>query len=577
MYLTVKKTLLFFIVSLSPLLWRGAGGEVQAQSWQWMHRMGGTATVGGQSNDDMVTDMVTDASGNVYACGRLTNNADFMGIPVPPSTSPFPGYTIFLAKWDCSGNLTWLRTSYGGSDVGAKSLVYDNNRNLYLTGLVYVSDSLQFFDSLLTDYANDLFIAKFDTSGSMDWVRVAAPGDSILFGIPSGLAIDSKGYINYLFQAGLPGLLFPPNYYADTNMYYVARFDAFGNTISMFPIARRFPSLTWKDYELDSKDNHYMITYWYDRASFLCAGQTVYHLNPDSTKSEFLVIKLDSTGAFSNAFQIADTIPGHGTGGLRLNIDTFDNVIVTGAGMSGFIIGSDTLNNPVNFNTGANFIAKLSPSGTVQWLKQNYSQYVCANTGGISIKPNHNIAYAGYYRTALYIANDTLPATYQDIFIAEVDSSGNWVMANRLGCTGDKAEAKCITTFDDNIFVAGDFKGQLFSPSDTLNFIGSNTDGFIAKYGTICTTGIEEITQNQITPLFVYPNPATNFINIVINEININHITISNTLGQTIFKKQLAQNNQQNIQLNISSLPPGIYIIQATGKNNSATTKFIKE
>ena len=52
-----------------------AGSNVSAQSWQSMHRMGGTSTVGGQSNDDMITDMVTDENGNLYACGRLTNVA----------------------------------------------------------------------------------------------------------------------------------------------------------------------------------------------------------------------------------------------------------------------------------------------------------------------------------------------------------------------------------------------------------------------------------------------------------------------------------------------------------------------
>ncbi|MCO5289439.1 MAG: hypothetical protein M9940_08465, partial [Bacteroidetes bacterium] len=399
-----------------------AGSNVSAQSWQWMHRMGGTATVGGQSNDDMITDMVTDENGNLYACGRLTNNADFMGIPVPPSTSPFPGYTIFVAKWDCNGNLTWLRTSHGGSDKGTKSIVYDNNGHLYLTGLVYVSDSLQFFDSLLTDYANDLFLAKFDTSGSMDWVRVASPGDSILYGAPSGLAIDSKGYINYLFQAGLPGLLFPPNYYADTNMYYVARFDDLGNTISMFPIARRFPFLQWYDYELDSKDNHYMITYWQDRASFLCAGQTVYHLNPDSTKNEFLIIKLDSTGAFSNAFQIADTSGNRNCGGYRLHIDASDNIIASGGAPNGLVIGSYTILNPMNTNPvtgGCGFITKISQNSNYIWLNQNYGKIGAATNGGISIKPNGNISFAGFYRDTVVIANDTLPCTYQDIFIAE--------------------------------------------------------------------------------------------------------------------------------------------------------------
>ena len=554
-----------------------AGSNVSAQSWQWMHRMGGTSTVGGQSNDDMITDMVTDENGNLYACGRLTNNADFMGIPVPPSTSPYPGYTIFVAKWDCNGNLTWLRTSHGGSDKGTKSIVYDNNGHLYVTGLcrVLLNDSIQFFDSLLTDYANDLFIAKFDTNGTMDWVRVASPGDSSLYGVPAGLAIDSKGYINYLFQAGLPGLLFPPNFYADTNMYYVARFDDLGNTISMFPIARRFPSLRWKDYELDSKDNHYMITYWYDKSSFLCAGQTVYHINPDTTVAEFLIIKLDSTGAFSNAYQIADTVQGHTSGGFRLNIDASDNIVATGSGFNGIVIGADTINSSIS--TGAAFITKINSNGNYVWTKFSFGLYGPTNDGGIGFQSsNGHIYYAGRYRGTVYIANDTLPSTYQDIFIAEIDSNGNSIMANRLGCTGDKTEATCITTHGNDIYVAGDFQGQLLGPSDTLNYIGGNTDAFIAKFGFPCTTGINEISQNSNASLLIFPNPTNNFLNISSQKINMKHVDVLNILGQTVFQKQISPDNLHNTQLNVSFLTPGVYIIQATDNNNIIRAKFIK-
>lgn len=554
-----------------------AGSNVSAQSWQWMHRMGGTATVGGQSNDDMITDMVTDENGNLYACGRLTNNADFMGIPVPPSTSPYPGYTIFVAKWDCNGNLTWLRTSHGGSDKGTKSIVYDNNGHLYVTGLcrVLLNDSIQFFDSLLTDYANDLFIAKFDTNGTMDWVRVASPGDSSLYGVPFGLAIDSKGYINYFFQSGLPGLLFPPNYYADPSMYYVARFDDLGNTISMFPIARRFPSLRWKDYELDSKDNHYMITYWYDKSSFLCAGQTVYHINPDTTVAEFLIIKLDSTGAFSNAYQIADTVQGHTSGGFRLNIDASDNIVATGSGFNGIVIGADTINSSIS--TGAAFITKINSNGNYVWTKFSFGLYGPTNDGGICFQSsNGHINYAGRYRGTVYIANDTLPSTYQDIFIAEIDSNGNSIMANRLGCTGDKTEVTCITTHGNDIYVAGDFQGQLLGPSDTLNYIGGNTDAFIAKFGFPCTTGINEISQNSNASLLIFPNPTNNFLNISSQKISMKHVDVLNILGQTVFQKQISPDNLHNTQLNVSFLTPGVYIIQATDNNNIIRAKFIK-
>src|SRR5690606_1161937 len=135
---------------------------------------------------------------------------------------------------------------------------------------------------------------------------------------------------------------------------------------------------------------------------------------------------------------------------------------------NGLVIGSYTILNPMNTNPvtgGCGFITKISQNSNYIWLNQNYGKIGAATNGGISIKPNGNISFAGFYRDTVVIANDTLPCTYQDIFIAEVDSNGNSIMANRLGCTGDKTEVTCITTHGNDIYVAGDFQGQLLGPS----------------------------------------------------------------------------------------------------------------
>ncbi len=90
----MKKFLIYFIIQSSLF---AVHDKVYAQSWQWLHRMGGSNSLGSFGTDDQVADMATDSMGNVYVCGKITNNADFEGIPVP--SSPTNEYTCFIVKW----------------------------------------------------------------------------------------------------------------------------------------------------------------------------------------------------------------------------------------------------------------------------------------------------------------------------------------------------------------------------------------------------------------------------------------------------------------------------------------------
>ena len=70
----------------------------------------------------------------------------------------------------------------------------------------------------------------------------------------------------------------------------------------------------------------------------------------------------------------------------------------------------------------------------------------------------------------------------------------------------------------------------------------------------------------------LYPNPTDRFINIITNE-ELDHIEIYNQVG--IKQINLSGNNKDN--LDVQSLPSGIYIIKVTGKNKISGHKlFIK-
>ena len=75
---------------------------------------------------------------------------------------------------------------------------------------------------------------------------------------------------------------------------------------------------------------------------------------------------------------------------------------------------------------------------------------------------------------------------------------------------------------------------------------------------------------SKITSLDIYPNPATTALTIT-SSTTISQVIISNLLGQAVYT---LQPNTENITVNISPLPPGLYFVKV---NNIEVRKFVKE
>lgn len=84
-------------------------------------------------------------------------------------------------------------------------------------------------------------------------------------------------------------------------------------------------------------------------------------------------------------------------------------------------------------------------------------------------------------------------------------------------------------------------------------------------------TGSSKLSSSGIEELFVYPNPVEN------GKI---YITTKNNLPKTIkvydvLGKQVMLSTTQNKALDISKLPPGIYILKIKENKLSATRKLV--
>lgn len=87
------------------------------------------------------------------------------------------------------------------------------------------------------------------------------------------------------------------------------------------------------------------------------------------------------------------------------------------------------------------------------------------------------------------------------------------------------------------------------------------------------TTGIASI--NQISNvLFLAPNPAKNELK-VLSEVNIGIVSIYDALGKVVLTNNAQELN--SISINISSLPNGVYFLQANDGVKTTYKKFIKD
>lgn len=87
------------------------------------------------------------------------------------------------------------------------------------------------------------------------------------------------------------------------------------------------------------------------------------------------------------------------------------------------------------------------------------------------------------------------------------------------------------------------------------------------------TTGVNENTTNvTAAQLSVYPNPATDVLNISLsNGTSIETVNIYNVSGKLVNTAKVIAN-----QINISDLSNGVYFIEVLTENGKLTTKFVK-
>ncbi|MDG2463444.1 MAG: T9SS type A sorting domain-containing protein, partial [Crocinitomicaceae bacterium] len=97
-------------------------------------------------------------------------------------------------------------------------------------------------------------------------------------------------------------------------------------------------------------------------------------------------------------------------------------------------------------------------------------------------------------------------------------------------------------------------------------------DGTIWQWTSESSLGIDYIKPAIAS---VYPNPASDALNISIDKGQLSKIELYSMTGQLLFREDL---NSKTYALNIGSYSPGVYLVRVFNQNNDIlNTKVLKE
>lgn len=189
------------------------------------------ATSAGGPNADGVFGSTTDMSGNTYIMGHYFDSLYFGSYQVKSNGNQ----DIYTAKCDPNGNFIWAKSFGSYGQDRARGICYDAIGNVYITGN-FIDTAYFGLTTLSSNGLADAFIAKYDSSGNEKWIiKIGGPSEDMGMDLASDRQGDvyvCGSYRDWIFfNSDLPPV--PAIQYIDV---FVAKYDSSG-TLKWWKVA----------------------------------------------------------------------------------------------------------------------------------------------------------------------------------------------------------------------------------------------------------------------------------------------------------------------------------------------------
>jgi uncharacterized repeat protein (TIGR01451 family) len=407
-----------------------------AQDFEW------ATSFGSQNNNPMANvhsfEIKLDVFKNIYLVGGFYGTVDFNTGAGDSSISATSNLNIYVAKYDSIGNFIWVRSFQGGSSDYARTLDFDANGNLILTGRFYNSGTFntgQGATVLTSSGGYDIFICKITPNGNLVWVKkVGGSGDDVSY--DADIDVSGNIYVAGSFSnivdfdpgAGIDSLQ------ANGTDAFVLKLDSAGNFlwVKSFtgPGTQKCSTM-----QISENSDLYVAGDFTDSCDFDPGTNTAF-IQSSGSKNMFLC-KLSSSGDYKRIYSLPCT-----------GVSIADRIIFR----SGKIYLSGNFTFAMDFDpSGTNYtvsspnksiyLCKFDTSGSFDWAKQFYANDIYQSA--LALDAVENVYLLGSYVGTVNFPAGSPVNSYTGVgtanagvFFTKLDSLGSFRWVNNFVSSG---------------------------------------------------------------------------------------------------------------------------------------------
>jgi outer membrane protein assembly factor BamB len=358
---------------------------------------------------------------------------------------------LFITKYNTSGTKQWTKQlGVSGASTKGSGITVDSLNNIHVTG-----GTTGGLDGNSLMGGRDLIVTKYNSSGTKQWTEQLGTNIGPAATYAYGIAADSANnlYVTGYTNGGLDGN--SPMGYQDL---FVTKYNSIGSKQWTKQLGASIHETFAYAVATDSSNHIYVIGYTTGDLD----GNTL------TGSQDFFVTQYNSNGDKQWTRQMG--VNTRFTQAISVATDSTNNVYVTGNTSGGLDGNSLTGNNDI-------FVTKYDVSGSKQWTKQLGVSTLDTYASSIKIDSAGDICITGFTDGGL--DGNTLMGL-SDFFVTKYNSSGTKLWTTQLGVSGKTTSTNSIAVDSaNNIYLTGSTNGGLDG-----NTLTGTSDTFITKYNS---------------------------------------------------------------------------------------------
>jgi hypothetical protein len=557
----MKRICLLFIISSQFLL-------AQAPNWSWVKKSTGDI-------NEAFACVTTDFNGNVFAGGSIISETADFGLGTV-TTNGYADYSII--KYDASGIPLWMKNGGGTGNEVVYNMITDASGNLYAT-VSFQSPSVTFGSYTINNTATvpttdvllpyDIALVKYDPNGTVLWAKRIGGLETEN---SATLTLDALGNVYITtFSASQTLTVGNTSVSTITNSLIgsvLAKMDSQGNTLWIKRIGNDnvYDGCFLTAPVFDASGNFYL-TGSFSSETFTLGSITYANSTPGAQDS--FIVKLDPNGTILAQKALQGGVDDYFGAIVIIQNELFVPFSVNLFPSSGSATYSY---DGVNYNTITSTagIMKMDEALQVNSIiyNPNLSNKIVSDGTNLYIAGGFSTPTTTFGTTTLNNTNSSTTLPTQDIFVAKMNISGQFLWAKSAGGISDEELLGFAIDPTGNLFAAGYFSSSscaVGGTSITNSSQAGYVDAFVAKLNSTSLSN----TDFEKDRIVLYPNPTKNTVTIN-TEKAIKRTIISDVNGRIL-------DTQFETTVNLTNLVSGIYFLNIETENGISSKKIIKE